>query len=71
MGYDLQPIVWRVHFPKEVETKVVSFTSKEGTLTNSDLEMSYPLLHFLLLESIRNLSTKHTGSLSDNTPTVS
>jgi hypothetical protein len=47
----LDPIVWRVQWPKDVTNAVISTTNPHGTLTNSDLEMAGVLLQETVLEA--------------------
>lgn len=69
---NLQPIVWRLAFPKDISDRLVSFKNRNGDITNSDLEMAGVLLQWLVLEHIAPCSLKfaHVGIYSDNTPTV-
>jgi hypothetical protein len=66
IGYGVQPAVWRLEWP----TDIVELY-KQGTLTNSDLEMAAVLLQYLVAEQLRPLDQCHTAIWSDNTPTVS
>lgn len=67
----LDPVVWRVVFPKDITEAVVSDSNPKGRLTNSDLEMAGVLLHQLVLE--RLVPMRHCRSVihCDNTPAVS
>ena len=67
----LEPIVWRVEWPLDIQQQTVSFDNPGGTITNSDLECAGLLLHIMVLESIVDLIYKHIGAYCDNTPTVS
>ena len=66
----LEPIVWRVEWPKDVQELMVSEDNPTGTITNSDLECAGLLLHVMVLEAIVDLFHKHIGAYCDNTPTV-
>jgi hypothetical protein len=66
IGYGIQPAVWRVEWPADIVELY-----KQGTLTNSDLEMAAVLLQYLVAEQLRPLDQCHTAIWSDNTPTVS
>jgi len=68
---DLEPTVWRVAWPKEIQDDVVSFDNPQGTITNSDLEMAGLLLHYLVLKNLTELKHVHVAAWCDNTPTVS
>jgi hypothetical protein len=46
----LQPIVWRIQWPLDITTALVSTSNPNGTITNSDLEMAGVLLHEAVLE---------------------
>jgi hypothetical protein len=48
---DMDPIVWRVEWPPDITTAVVSDKNPSGAITNSDLEMAGVLLHEAVLES--------------------
>jgi hypothetical protein len=66
----LDPIVWRVEFPKHIASQVISDSNPTCSLTNSDLEMAAALLHYMVLQTAVDLRFKWAGTLSDNTPTV-
>jgi hypothetical protein len=66
----LRPLVWRVPFPAEIASQVISDTNPHGRLTNSDLEMAAVLLHYMALQQEVDLRFVRTGIWSDNTPTV-
>jgi hypothetical protein len=68
----IPPTVWRMPFPPDVESRLVSHSNPKGDITNSDLEMAGVLLQWLVLEQIApaSLEHKHIGIFSDNTPTV-
>lgn len=68
-GTDLvQPIVWRVVFPMDIQQNVVSDDNPTGTITNSDLELAAILLHHLVLEQAMGMRHMKTVTFSDNTP---
>lgn len=70
-GTDLvQPIVWRVVFPMDIQQNVVSDDNPTGTITNSDLELAAILLHHLVLEQAMGMRHMKTVTFSDNTPAV-
>jgi len=69
-GKKLPPIVWRVQFPVEIQAQVISHDNPTGTISNSDLEMTGLLLHWLVLEKFTNLAHMHVAIWCDNTPTV-
>jgi hypothetical protein len=67
----LPPTVWRLEFPPDIQSRVVSFSNPTGDITNSDLEMAGLLAEFIVLEHIAPLKFAHTAAWCDNTPTVS
>jgi hypothetical protein len=66
----LEPRVWRVAFPSDISSQVISNSNPTGTLTNSDLEMAAVLLHYMVLQQCTPMKHKRAGTFSDNTPTV-
>jgi len=68
----LQPTVWRVEFPDDIQARFWSAKNPQGNITNSDLKMAALLLHWLVLEQlVPSLKHEHVAAWSDNTPTVS
>jgi hypothetical protein len=68
---NLNPSVWRVIWPNDIRTAVVSESNPTGRLTNSDLEMAGVLIHMLVLETLAPLKHCRAVALCDNTPAVS
>ena len=67
----LTPQVWRIVWPLDIQSAVVSSSNPEGRLTNSDLEMAAVLLHFNVLETcVPTLQHVNTVIHSDNSPSV-
>jgi hypothetical protein len=69
----LNPIVWRVQWPKDVTNAVISTTNPTGTLTNSDLEMAGVLLQEAVLEAAigpNRMRHAQTAIGCDNSPAV-
>ena len=68
----IDPIVWRLLWPADIEARLVSDANPKGDITNSDLEMAAHLLQWLVLEQVapEPLKHAHIGISSDNTPTV-
>ena len=60
-------VVWRLQWPQDITSNVVSDSNPSGTITNSDLEMAGLLLQWLVLEEVAD--TKHQTLLlhCDNT----
>jgi hypothetical protein len=46
----INPIVWRLAWPEDIEARLVSDANPKGDITNSDLEMAGHLLQWLVLE---------------------
>ena len=67
----LDPVIWRVDFPKQIRDALVSDANPKGTLTNSDLEMAGTLLQAIVLEQVTNMRHAHALTFCDNTPAVS
>lgn len=67
------PTVFRLEWPQWVKDEVdKTNTRKNGTLTNSDLEMAGLLLLWLIMEDVCDISPgTHLALFSDNSPTVS
>ena len=66
-----RPYLWRVPFPSDVQSRLVSTDNPTGSITNSDLE------HAGLIAQLDVQCTSHSTTyaticnLSDNTPAVS
>ena len=62
VGYQVQPTVWRLEWPKDVVQLY-----HNGALTNSDLELIGVLLQwYIVAEQIRTMNRCHTAIWSDN-----
>ena len=66
----LHPIVWRIPWPHDISTRLVSRTNPTGDLTINDLEMAGYLFQNLVLELLVDLKHKQAASWVDNTSTV-
>jgi hypothetical protein len=65
------PSVWRVEFPPDITSQVLSEKNPDGQLTNSDLEMAGVLLQYLVLEEpVPNLSRRQAVIGCDNSLAV-
>ena len=65
-------MVWRYPWPVDIIAGIVSSMNKEGTITNSDLEIAALVLHeATLLMAVPEARLAAPRSGSDNTPTVS
>jgi hypothetical protein len=70
-GDAVVPTVFRLEWPQEVRDELVSQENPEGSITNSDLELTGLLLLWLVMEQIcPDLANKHVALFSDNQPTV-
>jgi len=69
---NMSPTVWRVGFPQDITSEVVSDDNPNGRLTNSDLELAAEVMAVAVALSVAP-KVKHVplGTLCDNTPTVS
>jgi len=68
--HNLTPTVWRLPFPPEITTALVSTDNLAGTITNLDLEMVGLLCHWLVLEELADLQHAHIAARCNNLPTV-
>ena len=65
------PTVFRIEWPMFIKSDLVSEANRNGTITNSDLEMAGLLLLWLVMEEVCDLgSASHVSLFSDNSPTV-
>ena len=69
----IQPTVWRLQWPDEIKTNLVSKDNPTGTISINDLETAGILLAWLVLEKISptSLQYKHIGIHCDNNAAVS
>ena len=69
----IQPTVWRIPVPADIQHQLASTVNPKGRITINDLEMTGILLHWLVLESVSPCSLQHTnvGIYCDNTSAVS
>ena len=70
----MEPVVWRVQWPKDITDAIVSSSNPQGTVTNSDLEMAGVLLHESVLETTVGAAAMvgaQTAIGCDNSPAVS
>ena len=66
-----QPYVWRVPFPSEVQSRLVSTDNPQGTITNSDLEHTGMLGQLCLINQRHDARYATILTMCDNTPAVS
>ena len=68
----IQPTVWWVEWPMEIQTELVSRTNPNGKISINDLETAGILLAWLVLEKIAptTLKHKHIGLHCDNNAAV-
>ena len=71
--HPLNPTVWRVPIPLDIQKQLVSSANPKGTLSINDLEMAGVLFHWLVLEQISPTPLTHASVAiyCDNTSTVS
>jgi hypothetical protein len=70
--HDMPPCVWRLPFPSDIATDVVSLERPHGKVTNSDLELAAEVLAIgTLLAKAPVTKWEPIRTLCDNTPTVS
>jgi hypothetical protein len=70
--YNKSPKVWRLAFPQDIASKVVSNDNPVGCLMNSNLELAAEVMAVGMALAVAP-TVKHVplGTLCDNTPTVS
>ena len=68
----IQPTVWRLKWPAQIQQQLISASNKAGNLTINDLELAGILLAWLVLEKITppSLQHAHTGIFCDNNSAV-
>ena len=70
--HEMPPFVWRLAFPIDIATDVVSLERPHGKVSNSDLELAAEVLAIgILLAKAPFTKWEPLGTLCDNTPTVS
>ena len=69
---NMSPTVWRVAFPHDIKSEVITDDNPTGLLTNSDLELAAEVMAVGVALVVAH-TIKHVplGTLCDNTPTVS
>jgi hypothetical protein len=69
---NMSPTVWRVAFPHDIKSEVITDNNPTGLLTNSDLELAAEVMAVgVALNVARTIKHVPLGTLCDNTPTVS
>ncbi len=67
----MQPVVWRLPFPQDIQDDVITETNPAGSITNSDLELAAEVMAIgIILENTPAIKHKTIGTLCDNSPTV-
>jgi len=71
LSTDMQPLLWRITFPRDITNSVISDDNPSGCIANSDLELVAEVLAVgvILLEA-QEVKHKTLGTLCDNSPTV-
>jgi hypothetical protein len=68
---NMQPLLWRITFPRDITDSVISEDNPDGLITNSDLELAAEVLAVgIILEEAPDVKHKTLGTLCDNSPTV-
>jgi hypothetical protein len=68
---NMQPLLWRTTFPRDIAKSVISDDNPTGTITNSDLELAAEVLAVgVILTNAPEIKHKTLGTLSDNSATV-
>ena len=67
----LQPFLWQVAWPADIQEAIITDQNPNGSLTINDLELAGAVLQWLALE-LQNISLKfkHVGTFCDNTSAV-
>ena len=65
-------MVFRMQWPADVATSIMSDDNPTGSITNSnsDLEMAGLLMLWLVMEEVCNVQDSHMALFSDNLPTT-
>lgn len=68
----LEPFLWQVKWPKEIQNALVTAQNKSGTITINDLELAGAVLNWLALECQDSVSlhNQHVGTYCNNTSAV-
>ena len=68
---NMQPLLWRISFPRDIAENVILAENPRGTITNSDLELAAEVLAVgIILMEAPDVNRKTLGTLCDNSPTV-
>jgi hypothetical protein len=70
---EIEPFLWQVPWPQEVQNELISDKNPTGSLTINDLELAGMVLNWLALECQTTipLAFHHIGAFCDNTSAVS
>ena len=66
----LIPILWRKPFSTSLQSKLVSFTNRIGTINNSDLELCGNIAHHNVVAQFADILERTIRSLLDNIANV-
>ena len=64
------PIVYRMLFPPEIRSTLVSSTNPNGDINNSDLELAGSFVHHAAVVENYDVRERTVASFADNTPTI-
>jgi hypothetical protein len=67
---EVPPTVFRLQWPSDISSNIISDDNPQGTITNSDLEMAGLLMLWLVMEAVCKVENAHVALFSDNSPTV-
>jgi len=71
LSTDMQPLLWRIQFPRDITDSVISDKNPSGCITNSDLELAAEVLAVgIILSEAQAVKHKTLGTMCDNSPTV-
>jgi hypothetical protein len=64
------PVIWRLKWPEDIVSKLVTSSNRSGTITNSDLELAGGLLHLEALCQSFDIRERTILSKGDNLSTT-
>jgi hypothetical protein len=67
---DVQPLLWRSSFCREVQSRLITFSNPAGTITNSDLELAASVAQHDILAHQADIREATIHNSSDNKATV-
>jgi hypothetical protein len=67
---EVQPLLWRSPFSREVQARLITFSNPAGTITNSDLELAASVAQHDVLAHHADVREATIHNSSDNVATV-